>query len=114
MAYRDETIFLLSLCDWCTKKAESVIGCSHIYPYILPYVYAVGMIAQTGSCYLTLAVTIERYLAVCWSLKARHLCTQVRPPHINFDIPFALFTFAPRDTEYLGLNFWQISWEILI
>ena len=49
-----------------------------VYPYILPFLYPIGLIAQTGSCYLTLAVTIERYLAVCWSLKARHLCTQVR------------------------------------
>ena len=51
----------------------------HVYPYICgTVVYPVGLIAQSGSCYLTLAVTIERYLAVCWPLKARHLCSQVR------------------------------------
>ena len=49
---------------------------ANIFPYITPYiVYPVGMIAQTGSVYLTLCVTIERYVAVCKPLKARSLCT---------------------------------------
>ena len=47
----------------------------HIFPYITPWVYPVGMIAQTGSVYLTICVTIERYVAVCLPLKARYLCT---------------------------------------
>ena len=33
-----------------------------IYPYVVPFVYPVALMAQTGSAYLTLAVTIERYL----------------------------------------------------
>ena len=43
----------------------------HVFPYITPVVYPVGMIAQTGSVYLTMCVTIERYVAVCLPLKAR-------------------------------------------
>ena len=31
--------------------------------------------AQTASVYLTLAVTLERYVAVCHPLRARSLCT---------------------------------------
>ena len=48
----------------------------HIYPYAVGIVYPIALCCQTGSAYLTLAVTLERYVAVCWSLKARHLCTQ--------------------------------------
>ena len=44
---------------------------SNIYPYILPIVYPIGLMAQTGSAYMTLGVTIERYLVVCWPLEAR-------------------------------------------
>ena len=33
-----------------------------VYPYVVPFVYPVALMAQTGSAYLTLAVTIERYL----------------------------------------------------
>ena len=41
----------------------------HVFPYITPVVYPVGMIAQTGSVYLTMCVTVERYVAVCLPLK---------------------------------------------
>lgn len=47
----------------------------HIYPLAVPFIYPVAIIAQTGSAYLTMAVTIERYMAVCWPLKARFVCT---------------------------------------
>lgn len=50
----------------------------HVYPYIMPLVYPVGMIAQSSSAYLTLCVTIERYVAVCRPLKARAICTYGR------------------------------------
>lgn len=39
------------------------------------YIALVGMIAQTGSVYLTLCVSIERYVAVCLPLRARSICT---------------------------------------
>jgi len=33
------------------------------------------MVAQTGSVYCTLCVTLERYVAVCRPLEARSICT---------------------------------------
>ena len=39
------------------------------YPYVVPWVYALGLTAQTGSIYCTLAVTVERYIVVCWPLR---------------------------------------------
>lgn len=46
-----------------------------IFPYMTPIIYPVGMIAQTTSAYLTLCVTVERYVAVCQPLQARSICT---------------------------------------
>ena len=40
-----------------------------IFPYIIPSVYSLGLIAQTGSIYSTLCVTIERYIVICWPLR---------------------------------------------
>ncbi len=50
----------------------------HVFPYATPFVYPVGLIAQTSSAYLTLCVTVERYVAVCRPLKARAICTYGR------------------------------------
>ena len=49
-----------------------------VFPFVTVIIYPVGMIAQTGSAYLTLCVTVERYVAVCHPLKARSLCTYGR------------------------------------
>jgi triphosphoribosyl-dephospho-CoA synthetase len=40
-----------------------------VFPYITPWVYAFGLIAQTGSIYCTLGVTVERYIVICWPLR---------------------------------------------
>ncbi len=42
-----------------------------VFPYITPFVYPIGLIAQSSSVYLTLCVTIERYVAVCLPFKAK-------------------------------------------
>ena len=69
----------------------------NVYPYAAAFVYPIAMIAQTASAYLTLAVTIERYLAVCWPLKARHLCTIGRAKMaVASVVGFALVYNIPR------------------
>ncbi|CAO1411735.1 unnamed protein product [Diamesa serratosioi] len=49
-----------------------------ILPQISFVVYPIAMSAQTASVYLTLTVTLERYVAVCHPLRARALCTYGR------------------------------------
>ncbi len=51
---------------------------SKIYPMIAPVVYPVAMISQTISVYLTVLVTVERFVAVCHPLRARSFCTYGR------------------------------------
>lgn len=46
-----------------------------IFPRIIPLVFGVGMISQMMSVYLTIGVTLERFVAVCQPLRARSLCT---------------------------------------
>ena len=50
----------------------------HVYPFSMFVTYPLSNIARSGSAYLTLAVTIERYLVVCHPLRARTLCTYGR------------------------------------
>ena len=75
-----------------------------IFPYITPIIYPVGMIAQTGSVYLTLAVSMERYVAVCLPLRARSMCTFGRARRLVFGVGmFALLYNLPR--------FWEVTWR---
>jgi len=47
----------------------------YIHPVITPYTFVLATTAQTSSVYLTVTVTVERYIAVCHPLRARSWCT---------------------------------------
>eukprot|EP00095_Tigriopus_kingsejongensis_P002753 snap_masked-scaffold138_size318692-processed-gene-2.1 protein:Tk02753 transcript:snap_masked-scaffold138_size318692-processed-gene-2.1-mRNA-1 annotation:"hypothetical protein CAPTEDRAFT_228436" len=49
-----------------------------IYQHSTPFVYPVGMIAQTASVCLTVTITMERYLVVCMPFASRRICTYGR------------------------------------
>ena len=56
-----------------------------------------ALIAQTCSVYVTMAVTIERYLAVCWPLKARSICTIGKAKTVIVSVAgFAVIYNIPR------------------
>lgn len=42
----------------------------NVYPRIIRYLFTLAVIAQTANCYLTLLVSLERYVAVCHPLRA--------------------------------------------
>eukprot|EP00095_Tigriopus_kingsejongensis_P005525 maker-scaffold282_size228295-snap-gene-1.19 protein:Tk05525 transcript:maker-scaffold282_size228295-snap-gene-1.19-mRNA-1 annotation:"fmrfamide receptor" len=75
-----------------------------IFPFITPFIYPIGLIAQTSSAYLTLCVTIERYVAVCQPLKARALCTygRARAYVIFLGVCAILYNIS---------RFFEVSWK---
>lgn len=73
-----------------------------IHPVISPVVYPLAMTAQTASVYLTLTVTLERYVAVCHPLRARALCTYGRARiYVIAILFFSLLYNLPR--------FWEVT-----
>lgn len=50
----------------------------YIYPHIAIIIFPLATAAQTATAYLTLLVSLERYVAVCHPLRARALCTYGR------------------------------------
>ncbi|GLH07190.1 FMRFamide receptor [Gryllus bimaculatus] len=60
--------------EGAAQQAEGI----EVYPHLVPVVYPLALISQTVSVYLTLTVTLERFVAVCHPLRARSLCTYGR------------------------------------
>lgn len=71
-----------------------------VYPHIAPVVFPLALIAQTVTVYLTLTVTLERFVAVCHPLQARSLCTYGRARlYVVLIILFATLYNLPRFLE---------------
>lgn len=83
----------LAACDSALIVASILLfGLPGVYPYtgalrhyyrsvsprLAPYAFPLALVAQTMSVYLTLIVTLERWVAVCHPLRARALCTPSR------------------------------------
>lgn len=70
-------------------------------PYVVVYLYPVGLVAQTTTLWLTVSFTVERYIAVCHPLQAASMCTipRARIVIIVISIVSVLYNI-PRWFEY--------------
>lgn len=74
----------------------------NVYPHMAPVLFPLAVIVQTASVYLTLCVTLERFVAVCHPLRARSLCTYGRARiYVFVIIIFSVLYNLPR--------FWEVS-----
>lgn len=75
-----------------------------VSPKITPFIYPLALIAHTGSAYLTVTVTLERYVAVCQPLKVRSICTYGRAKIYVLSVTlFAVLYNLPR--------WWEITYK---
>ena len=88
---KNSTVFLLAalaICDWIFLLYISIIcvfpgiclylGYSAYYnktAATFQYIWPVGCMAQTAAIWLVLAVTMDRYIAICYPFKALKWCT---------------------------------------
>lgn len=86
-----------------------------VYPHIVPVVYPLGLMAQTASTYITLTVTLERFVAVCRPLRARSLCTYGRARvYVFIIIVFSVVYNLPRLFEARVKSEWVETFNITI
>lgn len=72
----------------------------HVCPRLTPVAYPLANVAQTMSVYLTLVVTLERWVAVCHPFRAKALCTSARARwYVLGTAAFALAYNAPKFFE---------------
>ncbi|KAK3858561.1 hypothetical protein Pcinc_035259 [Petrolisthes cinctipes] len=91
---------LQDVSDYTDKMSWYTHG---VFPRVTPIIFPLALIAQTGSVYLTVTVTVERYIAVCQPLKARFLCTYGRAR--TYVLCVALFSFL-----YNLPRFWEVTY----
>ena len=72
-----------------------------IFPYIGSYVYPCALIAETGTIYLTVLVTVNRYISVCRPYEASNLCSVYHARrHVVLVATFSIIYNLPRFFEY--------------
>lgn len=87
----------------------------NVYPHIAPIVYPLATAVQTASVYLTLTVSLERFVAVCHPLRARSLCTYGRARiYVIAIIIFSILYNLPRLWESTIQSEWSYEHNITI
>ncbi|XP_067665783.1 FMRFamide receptor-like [Haliotis asinina] len=94
------TFFLISLGEFTEEYKYTV------FPYIVAFIYPLGLVAQMITIWLTVSFTVERYIAVCHPLKAAGMCTINRARMVIIGVCFVSFLYnIPRWFEYKVLAF---------
>ncbi|XP_063867233.1 FMRFamide receptor-like isoform X2 [Scylla paramamosain] len=96
------SILMFGLPEICEYTQTMEWYSQGIYQLITPIIFPLALIAQTGSVYLTVTVTLERYIAVCRPLRARVLCTYGRAKIYVMSVAFLSILYnLPR--------FWEVT-----
>ncbi|XP_060526784.1 FMRFamide receptor [Cylas formicarius] len=86
-----------------------------VYPHIAPFVYPLATVMQTASVYLTMTVSLERYVAVCHPLRARSLCTYGRArTYVIAIVIFSTMYNAPRLWEGEIKSEWSDTFNMTV
>ncbi|KAG7168255.1 FMRFamide receptor-like [Homarus americanus] len=96
------SVLMFGLPEICEYTHTMLWYSEGVYQRVTPFVFPLALVAQTGSVYLTVTVTVERYIAVCRPLRARYLCTYGRAK--VYVISVALFSIL-----YNIPRFWEVS-----
>lgn len=70
-------------------------------PFIGKFVYPTALVAETGTIYLTILVTVNRYISVCWPYRASDWCSvRCARRHVAAVVVFSVAFNVPRFFEY--------------
>ena len=95
------TVFALRVLTSIDTFAYSLPWLQPAVPYLGKYVYPTAILAETGTIYLTILVTVNRYVSVCWPYRASELCSlRSARIHVAAITLFAVIYTLPRYFEY--------------
>jgi len=95
------TVFALRVIPSIDTFAGPLPWLQPALPYLGKYVYPTAIVAETGTIYLTILVTVNRYVSVCWPYRASELCSlHSARIHVAAVTVFAIAFNLPRYFEY--------------
>lgn len=95
------TVFALRVLTSIDTFAQPLTWLHPAVPYLGKYVYPTALVAETGTIYLTILVTVNRYVSVCWPYRASELCSVLSARfHVAVITLFAVLFNLPRYFEY--------------
>lgn len=95
------TVFLLRVLTSIHMFTGWFQSLDSIFPYMGSYVFAFALITETGSIYLTVLVTVNRYISVCRPYEASDLCSIYHARrHVVIVTAFSIIFNLPRFFEY--------------
>lgn len=95
------TVLILRVLTSVHSFTNSLGALMSVLPYVGKYVYPCALIAMTATIYLTVLVTLNRYISVCRPYDASDLCSveQARK-HVILVALFSILYNLPRFFEY--------------
>ena len=83
------------------KSARSTQYFSTVHPYVVVYVLPLCLVAQTATVWVTVVVTINRYIVVCLPLRASQWCTITKVKiQMTVVLLFAILYNIPKCAEF--------------
>ena len=93
-------LLLMSL-RYINSVTNTMSGYMRVFPYIFRWLYPQLYVYRTLITWLTVLLTIDRYIVVCRPLHARSICTRKRAKiEVIVVLIFAVIYNAPRFLEY--------------
>lgn len=76
-----------------------------IFPYLFFWMFPMNFAVRLTDAWLTVLLTFDRYVAVCYPLQANRLCNRTKTNVAVFVIFFSAYLFTtPRFFEYIAIN----------
>lgn len=95
------TVFPLRVLTSIDTFAVQIPSFDAASPYIGKYVYPLALLAETGTIYVTILVTVNRYISVCHPYRATNLCSvRIARRHVAAVALFSVLINIPRFFEY--------------